>query len=92
MPTKVDSYQCDICKTYFIDNSDAVDCEKCHTEYDKLKLSSVYYKSTQEFPQAIIVTNGSDNAGLYVLNMESDTENIYESFHTIINNHQQKDY
>ena len=92
MPTKVDSYQCDVCSTYFVTKEDASDCEKAHSEYDKLELSEVYYKSDQEFPHALIINNGSGHAGLYIQDIESSVEDVYERFQSIVNTPQQRDY
>lgn len=80
MPTKVDSYKCDVCESHYLTEEDALECERLHTEYDKLEIGNVFYKQDLEYPYMVIVDNGSGHAALYVQKMEGSVEDVFETF------------
>lgn len=80
MPTKVDSYKCDICEEYYLTEADALECEKLHVEYEKLKICNVFYKPNLEYPYMLIVDNGSGHAALYTQKLEGSVEDVFETY------------
>lgn len=83
MATRVDSYKCDICDAYYISETEALECEKLHTSYEKLELGDVFYKRDHEYPYLVIIDDGSGHASLYTQTMEGSVEDVFEEFDSL---------
>lgn len=75
MPTKVLSYNCEICGTAFPDEFTAATCERNHIDWKKLKIIGALYEFQKadffsmprhKFPSSLqIFYEGSESAVLY---------------------------
>jgi len=80
MPTKVDSYKCDICGSYYIKEEEALECEKLHVASEKLEIGTFFYKQDLEYPILLTIDDGSGHGALYIQKMEGSVEDVFENY------------
>lgn len=71
------SYECDTCKTIFLEKEEAELCEKSHLNGGNLNILDFFYsKGDAQFPQRLLIEckNYSGVAALYTLSTEDSVE------------------